>query len=274
MDAPFGRPVGLLAARVPARVRRRPPVCRGGGAPGASRPAGARNKATPSRLPTRDLWTRRLRLRVLLRIRRRSPSMARFAVREAALARRSLTAIGRRMRSNEGCEAKPRSCCSLHHHGSHKAPRKAGWELAADFEGQHGDQTAGPQGAPWMGAPTEGAKDAPFGRTVGFLAARLPARVRRRPSGLSRRGCCSGCVLACRGEGAAPIAMPQAPHPAALADGPIRGVGSEMTDRLIAPSPTQLQAFLAGAFLVATFFTTATLAGAALTAVTAALTTV
>ncbi|MBS3895969.1 hypothetical protein [Silanimonas sp.] len=34
----------------------------------------------PSRLPTRDLRTRRLRLRVPLRIRRGSPSMARFAV--------------------------------------------------------------------------------------------------------------------------------------------------------------------------------------------------
>ncbi|MBS3895470.1 hypothetical protein, partial [Silanimonas sp.] len=43
-----------------------------------------------TRLPTRDLRTRRLRLRVPLRIRRRSPSLARFAVREAALARRSL----------------------------------------------------------------------------------------------------------------------------------------------------------------------------------------
>jgi len=43
-----------------------------------------------SRLPPRDLRTRRLRLRVPLRIRRRSPSMARFAVHEAALARRWL----------------------------------------------------------------------------------------------------------------------------------------------------------------------------------------
>jgi len=67
----------------------------------------------------------------------------------------------------------------------------AGWGLAADFEGQHGDQTPGPQGAPRTGAPTEGAKDAPFGRPVGFLAAQLPARVRRRPP-------------ACRSGGAAP----------------------------------------------------------------------
>jgi len=146
----------------------------------------------PSRLPTRDLRTRRLRLRVPLRIRRRLPSLARFAVREAALALRSLTGIGRGMRSEDGVR-KTALCYSRHHRLSREAPRQAGWGLAANFEGQPGDQTTGPQGAPRMGAPTAGAKDAPFGRPVGFLAAHQPARVRRR-------------APACRGGGAAPCA--------------------------------------------------------------------
>jgi|GEM_PF-3373118 len=96
--------------------------------------------------------------------------------------------------SAAGCEARRAACCSLHHRRSLEAPRKAGWGLAADFESQPGDQTAGPQGVPRTGAPTEGDRDAPFGRPVGFLAAQQPARVRRGPP-------------ACRGEGAALLAF-------------------------------------------------------------------
>jgi len=89
------------------------PACRSGGTAPGSQPAAVwaqlrarpglldRNDPAPSRLPTRDLRTRRLRLRVPLRIRRRSPSMARFAVHEAALARRSLTGICRKTRSTQ-----------------------------------------------------------------------------------------------------------------------------------------------------------------------------
>ena len=216
-DVPIGRPVGLLATQLPARVRRRPPACRGGGAaPCASRPAGARNRAMPSRLlshlltrlPMRDLRTRRLRLRVPLRIRRRSPSMARFAVREDALARRSVTGIGRGMRSEDGVR-KTALCYSRHHRRSREAPRKTGWGPAAEFEGQPGDQTTGPQGAPRTGAPTEGAKDAPFGRPVGLLAAHQPARVRRRPP-------------ACRGGGAVPGSRPAAVWVLLRAPRPVR----------------------------------------------------
>ncbi|MBS3896140.1 hypothetical protein [Silanimonas sp.] len=99
-----------------------------------------------TRLPMRDLRTRRLRLRVPLRIRRRSPSMARFAVHQAALARRSLMGIGRRMGSTEGCEAKqgfvrdPPSTAQPRSTPQGK-PRKAGWGSAAEFEGRPGDQT-------------------------------------------------------------------------------------------------------------------------------------
>jgi len=235
------RPVaaGVLLRMRPGLSKRRGcsvrvPACRGvGAAPGASRSAGARNKAMlsglPSRLPTRDLRTRRLRLRVPLRIRRRSPSMARFAVREAALARRWLTGIGRRMGSNEGCEAKPRSCCSLHDRLSLEAPRKAGWGLAADFEGQPGDQTRGPQGAPRTGAPTAGTGCAHRS------ARRVSCRTSTGPSppqapGLSWRGYCSGRGPVCRNETPQHASRLPSPLPTRLP--------SRLPTRLPSPLPT------------------------------------